>query len=149
MTRILRAAAQNLAVLLAVAVPMGILAAWIEGLIYPPEWMRGVTEAATASGAASTFLFWYLVLVVPVFIGGCLHQVVLRFVPMPHNASMSRGTVLLTTPVVLLGFLLIGNSITDLMTPRAIVPFGVALLAYGMLACRLNNSAVGPHERGD
>ena len=136
MANALKAAVWNCAILVVGAIPIGIFMAWVEGLISPAEWRHGMA-AVSGSGALSTFPFWWLVLVVPVLIGGCFHQIVLRFVPMPRDAAMWRLVVVFTTPVVLLGFLLIGNSPNGLIVPRAIVPVVVSLFVYGMLAHRL------------
>ena len=134
MTSTLNTAARNLTLLLVVAIPLAILTGWIEGLIYPVEWVRDLTASTSASGSLSAVLFWYLVLFVPVLVGGILHQVVLRVLPMPREPGMRRITVLLTAPIVLVGFLFVGNSLGGLLTPRAIAPIIVALLGYSMLA---------------
>ena len=47
---------------------------------------------------------------------------------------MWRVTVLFTVPVVLLGFLSVGNSPAGLMAPRALAPLVISLFVYGVLA---------------
>lgn len=124
----LKTAARNLVFLLLVAVPLGILTGWIEVLLFPPEWMKPMAPAVPASEGLSTFAFWYLVLLLPVLLGGCLHQVALRFVP-PR-----RLMVLLTTPIVLLGPGVLGHSLGEFTELSIVAPIVISLLAYGMIA---------------
>lgn len=140
MTSALKTAGCNLAVLLAGAIPLAIITAWIEGLIHPVEWKRDVIQVTEVSEVLSAFLFWYLVLIVPVLIGGILHQVLLRFLPMPHGATGQRIALLLSTPIVLLGFLVVGNSPGGMLVGRAIAPIIIALLGYGMLVRGLSTN---------
>lgn len=75
-----------------------------------------------------------LVLIVPVLLGGAIHQVILRAIPSSWAPARKRLGILLTTPVVLLGFLLIGNPPQALLIPRALVAISAGLMFYGALA---------------
>ena len=132
MTYKTKGAARNLAVLLFGALPAGIVTAWFQNVVAPAEWMRDVTDDPATSGVISTFLFWYFVMAAPTFVGGCVHQAIIWFARKPRNTTTQHVILILTTPVVLLGFTLVGSSLTFVMAPRATLPLVACLSVYGV-----------------
>lgn len=129
-----KSAVRNLVLLVVVALPLAMLAVWAQTLIFPPDWMQGSEGGASAGDYLAGFLFWMLILVVPVFLGGCLHQAILYSFPTSWTATRQRLGIICTSPVILVGFLAIGNAHQAFLLPRMFLPVAVALLSYGFLA---------------
>lgn len=139
-------AVRNLAILLLGAVPLAIVTVWVQSTVFPLEWMRRA-DGAGGGEPVSTFVFWFLVLALPALLGGLIHQAALRAIPPSWAPGRRRLAVLLSAPLVLLGFLLIGNAPDALVLPRVVAPILVSLAFYGLLARPLREPVPDPRPR--
>jgi len=123
----------NLALLAFGALPLAIVGGWAVAVLFPAEWMKG-TARSSAGEYASGFLFWFVVLIIPVLMGGLLHQVAIRTVPPSWSRVQQRIAIVATAVVIPVGFLLIGNSPMLFRSWKLIVPILVGMTFYGLLA---------------
>lgn len=130
---------RNLAMLVFIALPLAMVVAWILGQIAPPAWRSEMD--GQGSKLFSTFLFHFLILLVPSIIGGVIHQLILWFVPLSREQPMRRAIIVLTALVIPAAFLLTGTPPEILMSPRALVAIAVGLLTYGFLAKPIREQA--------
>lgn len=133
MPRRLNPVVRNLTILIFGALPLTIVVGWLVTVLFPPEWMQGA-EQGSAGDYASGFLFWFLILVIPVLLGGLLHQLAIRAIPPSWSRAQQRLTILGTAVVVPLGFLLIGNSPDRFANLKLIIPISAGMIFYGLLA---------------
>lgn len=141
MTKRTNPVVRNLVILVFGALPLTIMAGWLVTVISPPEWMQG-TERGPARDYASGFLFWFLVLALPVLIGALLHQLAIRAIPASWSATKQRWAILATAAVVPLGFVLIGNSPDQFANLKLVIPISVGMVFYGLLAKPVRRDAV-------
>ncbi len=125
---------RNLAILIFGALPLAILSSWLASSLFPLDWMRETERGSSVGGQASGFLFWFLILFVPVLIGGLIHQIALGAIPSSWKGVHRRLAILFSAAVIPLGFILIGNRPGALLMPRALLPIMIGLMFYGALA---------------
>lgn len=135
MTIPMKVALRNLAILVFGALPLGIALVWLESLIVPLDWMEGVERGGSVGEYATGLLFWLLVLLIPVLLGGIVHQLLVGLIPASWAPIQRRLAILLTSPVILVMLVLLSTGSPELLLSwRGLIPIGIALLFYGMLA---------------
>ena len=124
---------RNLIALLLVATPLALVVAFAEASLFPAEWMQAWPQELREERMPVALAFWYVAVAWPLILGGCCHQLVM-FLSRSKEEGGARRFVLLTTPLVLVGILLAGGSLSDLFDPLMLLPIVVLLLVYGILA---------------
>lgn len=119
--------AYNLLFLLIIALPASILVGALIVAIGPPKWMPTI-QSISAADAATGFLFWYLMLLPPVLLGGLLHQGLLAFLADRAHGSL-RAVALFSAPVILVGFLPFRPPFSSAL----IIPIVAGLMLYGSM----------------
>ncbi len=132
---------RNLIILVFGALPLTILAGWLVTIVSPPEWMQGA-ERGSVGDYAGGFLFWFLVLAVPVLLGGLIHQFAIRAIPASWSPAKQRLAILATAAVVPLGFLLVGNSPDRFANLKLAIPILIGMVFYGLLAKPVRSDAI-------
>ncbi|HEX8361044.1 MAG TPA: hypothetical protein VF613_13095 [Longimicrobium sp.] len=139
MTFPLKGAFRNLAILVFGALPLVIALVWLETLIAPLDWMKGIDSQGSTGDYAVALLFWMLVLVIPVLMGGVIHQLLIGLIPNSWAPAQQRLAILLTSPVILAVFALLSTGSPGLLFSwRGLIPIGIALLCYGLTATPLS-----------
>lgn len=128
----------NLGVLSFGALPITILAAWMQILVAGGAGRSVVNDPASYLGA---FAFWWLVEIVLVLVGGFVHQIIIYGIPVTWSRQRTRTAILLTAPVVLAAPLLFGAAPEVLLRPQLLLPITLGLLVYGLLAKPLRDKA--------
>lgn len=132
---------RNLALLVFGALPLALLVGWIIASVAPVPWLE-VEQNASAGEFVESFLLWFLFLVVPVLLGGAIHQVLLGLIPPGWAPTRRRVAIMVTSPVVMVMLALLNTGSPALLFSwRVLVPIGVALLFYGSLAKPLEGEA--------
>jgi hypothetical protein len=123
----------NLLLLSVLVLPLGIGLGWLVTVVFPPAWLdrEGVKSQ---SGLAAGFIFWYLVLVLPVIVGGALHQALLKALPPDWSARRGRAVAIATSPVVLVVAALVGRNPDVWTSPQLLMVVAVCLATYALLA---------------
>jgi hypothetical protein len=137
-----KGALQNLAILVFGALPLTIALVWLETLIAPLDWMKGIDGGGSVGDYVVGFLFWMIVLVIPVLVGGVVHQLLIALVPASWSPAQRRLAILLTSPVILAALVPLSTGNPGLLFSwRGLIPIGIALVCYGLTA--------RPLSRGD
>jgi hypothetical protein len=131
-------AVRNLALLVFVVLPGWILLIFAQAALFPLEWMREAGVGWSVADYLGGLLFWFLLMVVPVLVGGAIHQVIICALAPDHSRRRERVGILATSPVILLALAVLSPSPAALLLPRAAVPALIAMIVYGLLAesCR-------------
>lgn len=134
-------AGYNLAVLTLAALPIAIGVGGLMILAAPPEWMRGSIANANSDDVFSGAVVWYLMLAIPVALGGLVHQLVLLLTADRAQRGHAKRWLILTSPVVLLGFVVIPRAMSWPPSMALLVPSLALLLTYSALARPLASTA--------
>ena len=131
---------RNLIILILGALPLTIAVGWLVTMVSPPEWMQGAGWSS-AGNYADGFLFWFLVLAVPVLLGGLIHQFAIRAIPASWSPTKQRLAILATAAVVPMGFLLVGNPPNRFANLKLVIPIFIGMVLYGLLAKPVRSDA--------
>jgi hypothetical protein len=126
----------NLLILLLVALPLAILLGWLAFVIFPPDWMKSGGWPKSLTNGLWGFVFWYLILVLPIGLGGLVHQAILGIIPNTWSAGVKRIAILVSAPLVPAGLWMIGHPPDlNLGTGRYLLAaVAISTLTYGLLA---------------
>ncbi len=138
-----KAIARNMGALAAIALPVALLVGAIQQLVAPVEWSRGTEADASGADGLLTFLYWYVVLVWPLLVGGGLHQTVILILRRFFAYPVLRVGAVLSSPTVLGGFALVGGSGSALFLPRTTIPLLALLVTYCAIIWRSPAGDVG------
>ena len=132
---VIRVLAINLCLALCVALPMlitlGAISTWILGA----DWKRGAETAFSLSAFVGGFIYWYIVLCVPVAVIAFLHQLPLAM--LPHDLSPLRERAIIVGSAVAIGLATVAYLIygaTEVHLGAIVLVVLPAAAAYGMLA---------------
>jgi len=139
----LRTLTRNLLALAFISLPVAIAVGAVQQLIYPIEWSQGLRTESPYGERVLGLLFWYLVLVWPILIGGVFHQVVILLLSRRASDVALRLGSCATSPFVLVGFLLVDGSADALLSPRTVLPVVALLGTYCVLVLRFLTRKAG------
>ena len=131
MNSLLRRAARNLGLLVLVALPLGVVALVLQTVLFPPAW---INRDGTTIDPVPAAVFQFLVLLLPVLAGGLIHQVLLWLIPDHWPRVQLRSMILLSSLVIPAVLLVFGSSASVMGSARALIPVGMIVVVYGLLA---------------
>jgi len=123
----------NLALLVFVALPCWIALMLLASWFVPPEWMREDGFRWTLSELAGALLFWWLIMVIRVIVGGALHQLIIVWLPQEWSARRVRTAAISATAIIPLSLGLVSPNPSAIGSPRVLLPALLAMLLYGSL----------------
>jgi hypothetical protein len=129
MRAVLHTGAQNIALLVLAALPLGVAVLGVQTALWPPSWSGA---GATLPDAASAALFQFLTLCIPVAAAGLVHQAVLWLLPNQWPRPRLRAAILGTALIIPLLLAAMSTSPVALLSTRAVLPLGALVVCYGL-----------------
>lgn len=143
----IRIVAAGLLGLMFVALPAAIVIGGIQQLLIPIEWSRSIEWRPSAGDIVGGTVYWYLASALPLLIGGAMHQALLFVGTRFRALRITYFRLVLSSPVVLSGFFIIGGSGAALYSMRALVPLLGLLLTYCAIVWRSMEAAAETSAR--
>ena len=127
----------NLLILVGGALPLWIVAEWLQALVFPPP-ESGSTGWGKFGDAAQMFVLEFFAMGIPLLFGGVLHQAALLVIPKSWSRRVSRATILVTSPLVGVFLVAMTGNPEQFFSPCIVAPTMLALAFYGLVAKRLH-----------
>lgn len=125
---------RNIAVAALISLPLTIGISAVALAVWPPDWMRSTLFTSSSDDIAAGGVMWFLILVIPTVLGAALHQVVLLIHARLRPTGHARSVVVLSSPVVLLGFAVIPRATPGTLSAPVLLPVLVLVASYAVLA---------------
>ncbi|MGN6481332.1 hypothetical protein [Luteibacter sp.] len=125
--------------------PLWIALIFIQAYAFPLPWMKEAGVRWEASGFFSALAFWWIALVIPVALGGFLHQLAISAIPRSWPKWLERVTIIAVGLIIPLVLALSSPAPSSILMPRMLIPSLAAMLLYGALASSLRESQPPRH----
>lgn len=132
----IRTVALSLIALVFAALPASIAIGALQQLVLPIDWSRSIEWNPSTEDVFLGTVYWYLMLFVPLLVGGVIHQVLLLGLTRFGTGRSEAVKFVLSSPLVLSGFFLVGGSGDALFSARVLLPAMGLLAVYCKLAWR-------------